>query len=286
MELLIGVYEVRGLASPHPFLGATWVVVRALLSWLVLVCVFPYVSLLAHCALVCGHVCGQGLRLALRCSGARVHCRALLCAAMPVWARIALASLWFWCSCSLPCASVYGYFHIGKGCLLSVVLVLGCMCAAMSFGGESCSPPCAFVSAWDSVMPTKGIHFQFLPVPRRCWVCSMSCGGEVSLLMVLTTLHGTAFKPMKDKIHHLLLPVPDDVGCVSMLKDWISSCCVGCADNHNYFQFKLKAWVAVLFVQLHRCRSVSCQLSSHSCTSWRPGCSTLAWWSMSLLCGA
>ena len=82
------------MASPHPILGATWVVVRALLSWLVLVCVSPYVSLLAHCALVCGYVCGQGLRFAPRGSGARVHCRALLCAAMPVWASIALASLW------------------------------------------------------------------------------------------------------------------------------------------------------------------------------------------------
>ena len=49
-----------------------------------------------------------------------------------LWARIALGSPWFWCSCSLPCASVCGYFHMGKGCLLSVVLVLGCMCAAMS----------------------------------------------------------------------------------------------------------------------------------------------------------
>ena len=32
----------------------------------------------------------------------------------------------------------------------------------------------------------------------------------------------------------------DVVGCVCMLKDWISSCCVFCADNHNYFQSKLK----------------------------------------------
>ena len=32
----------------------------------------------------------------------------------------------------------------------------------------------------------------------------------------------------------------DFVGCVCMLKDWISSCCVFCADHHNYFQSMLK----------------------------------------------
>ena len=90
---------MRGLASPHPFLGATWGVVRALLSWLVLVCVLPYVTLLAHCALVFGYVSvGKD------------------CAVSP----------WFWCSGVLPCALVYGYVHMGKDCpCLSVVLVLG-----------------------------------------------------------------------------------------------------------------------------------------------------------------
>ena len=32
----------------------------------------------------------------------------------------------------------------------------------------------------------------------------------------------------------------DVVGCVCMLKDWISSCCVFCADYHNHFQSTLK----------------------------------------------
>ena len=61
----------------------------------------------------------------------------------------------------------------------------GCFC-----GGESFSPDVAYDSAWDSVMPTKGIHFQLLPVPRHCCV-AMSCGGGFSLLMVLTILFGT-----------------------------------------------------------------------------------------------
>ena len=63
------------------------------------------------------HLCGQGLRLSLRGSGARVHCRARWCAATSLWARIALVSPCFWCSCSLPYvtsseplrALVYGY---------------------------------------------------------------------------------------------------------------------------------------------------------------------------------
>ena len=98
---------MRGLASPHPFLGATWGVVRARLSWLVLVCVLPYVTLLAHCALVCGYVCGHGLRLPLRGSGARVPCRARRCTGTSIWARIS-CSPWFWCSgvCALRCRLV------------------------------------------------------------------------------------------------------------------------------------------------------------------------------------
>ena len=68
----------------------------------------------------------------------------------------------------------------------------------------------------------------------------------------------------------------EDVGCVGMLNGWFSSIDVICADNHNYFQFKLKGnasqcrrccytgacvWqdiakvVDVPVVQLHRCSS-------------------------------
>ena len=105
MELLIGGSGVRGLASPHPFLGATWGVVRALLSlWfhdvgrdcarlsVVLVLVFTALRVgdrmllmgkVCACLLVvlvlCAHWCtdtahGQGLRLFLRGSGTQREC--------------------------------------------------------------------------------------------------------------------------------------------------------------------------------------------------------------------
>ena len=102
----MGGHGVRGLASPHPFLGATWGVVRALLSlwfhdvgrdralspWLVLVCLLPYVTLLAHCALcVRLRLCRQGLRclsvvLLLGCIAVR------WCTDTSMWARIVLVS--------------------------------------------------------------------------------------------------------------------------------------------------------------------------------------------------
>ena len=50
---------------------------------------------------------------------------ARLRAATSLWARIALGSPWFWCSCSLPCAFACGYVSVGKDCAcLSVFLVL------------------------------------------------------------------------------------------------------------------------------------------------------------------
>ena len=54
------------------------------------------------------------------------------CAATSLWARIALGSPWFWCSCSLPCAFACGYVSVGKDCAcLSVVLVLGSLPCAL-----------------------------------------------------------------------------------------------------------------------------------------------------------
>ena len=47
-------------------------------------------------------------------------------------------------------------------------------------------------------------------------------------------------KLMKGKYTINCCQYHDVVGCVCMLKDWISSCCVFCADYHNYFQSKLK----------------------------------------------
>ena len=130
-----------------------WHGLRAWLS-VILALVFTAVR---FCVRLC--LCGQGLRLPLCGSGARVHCRARRCTDPSIWARVA-CSPWFWCSG--VCA---------PRCRLVVKVVL----------------PMCFVSAWDSVMPTKGIHFHLLPVP---WLlgAAMSCGGGFSLLMVLTIL--------------------------------------------------------------------------------------------------
>ena len=109
---------------------------------LVLVCVLPYVTLPVRGVRVGVrlHLCGQGLRLALRCSGARFHCRARLCAATSLWARIALASPWFWSSCSLPCAWVCGYvFFLGGA---RIALVFPCIWCS---GSLPCALVCGYV---------------------------------------------------------------------------------------------------------------------------------------------
>merc|ERR1719383_661969 len=47
-------------------------------------------------------------------------------------------------------------------------------------------------------------------------------------------------KPMKGKYTINYFQYREDVGCVCMLNDWISSNDEICADNYNYFRFKLK----------------------------------------------
>ena len=70
----------------------------------------------------------------------------------------------------------------------------GCVFVAMSCGGGGFSPDDAYDSAWDSVMPTKGITFLITSSTKtllgvlRCRVVV-----KVSLLMVRTIMHGTAY---------------------------------------------------------------------------------------------
>ena len=72
----------------------------------------------------------------------------------------------------------------------------------------------------------------------------------------------------------------DVVGCVCMLKDWISSCCVFGADYHNYFQSKLKGMGRCAV-----CAATQVQVCGESVGL--PQLHLLVtWWSMSRLCGA
>ena len=119
-------------------------------------CLFVVLVLGCIAVRVCVRIrpCGQALSLSLRGFGARVYCRARLCADTSMWASIGIVLVppWFWCSCSLPCALVYEYclwarfalVSCGPGALrvgvrirpmgkdlrfLSVVLVLSASCA-------------------------------------------------------------------------------------------------------------------------------------------------------------
>ena len=88
---------------------------------------------------------------------------------------------------------------------------------------------------------------------------AMSCGGESFSPYGAYDYAWDTIKPMKGKYTINYFQYQEVVGCVCMLKDWFSSCCVFCADNYNYFQFKLKgkgrsSGCAVLGVQRHPCR--------------------------------
>ena len=72
----------------------------------------------------------------------------------------------------------------------------------------------------------------------RC--VAMSCGGESFSPDGAYDFAWDSVKPMKGKYTINYIQYQDVVECVCMLKDWFSSIDDICADNHNYFQFKLK----------------------------------------------
>ena len=72
----------------------------------------------------------------------------------------------------------------------------------------------------------------------RC--AAMSCGGERFSPAGAYDYAWDSVKPMKGKYTINYIQYLLDVGCVCLFKDWISCCCVFCADNHNYFQSNLK----------------------------------------------
>ena len=83
------------------------------------------------------------------------------------------------------------------------------------------------------------IHHQFLSVPRRRCV-AVSCGGESFSPGGAYEFAWDSVKPMKGYTLFITSSTKTLLGVVCMVKDWISSCCVFCADYHNYFQSTLK----------------------------------------------
>ena len=72
-------------------------------------------------------------------------------------------------------------------------------------------------------------------------VCvAMSCGGGSFTPDGAYDSLWDSVKPMTGKYTINYFQYQDDVGCVCMLNDWTSSNDEICADNYNYFWFKLK----------------------------------------------
>ena len=72
-------------------------------------------------------------------------------------------------------------------------------------------------------------------------VCvAMSCGGGSFTPDGAYDSLWDSVKPMKGKYTINYFQYQEDVGCVCVLNDWISSNDEICAENYNYFRFKLK----------------------------------------------
>jgi len=69
---------------------------------------------------------------------------------------------------------------------------------------------------------------------------AMSCSGGSFTPDGLYDSSWDSVTPMTGKYTTNYFNYKSDVGCVCMLNDWISSSDAICADNYNYFQFKLK----------------------------------------------
>ena len=96
------------------------------------------------------------------------------------------------------------------------------------------SPDVAYDSAWGCVMPTKGIHYQLFPVPRRCWVRDVvwwwifSPDGAYDFVW-------DSVRPMTGNYFFDYFQYQEDAGCVCMLNFWFSRFDIICADNYIYF---------------------------------------------------
>ena len=73
-----------------------------------------------------------------------------------------------------------------------------------------------------------------------CTDSAMSCGGGSFTPDGAYNSLWDSVKPMKGKYTINCFQYQEDVGCVCVLNDWISSNDEICADNYNYFRFKLK----------------------------------------------
>ena len=83
-----------------------------------------------------------------------------------LWARIALASPWFWSSCSLPYVTsmwtIAATASVVVLCSSSADMFCGRVCVTMSCGGGFTADG-TYGSVWDSVKPMTGnsSYFQF-----------------------------------------------------------------------------------------------------------------------------
>ena len=148
------------------------------------------------------------------------------CADTSLWARIALGYPLFWCSFSLPCASVCGYVSVGKDCAwLSVVLVLMFIAVCDLYVDHRCHCFCC------GLVLFVGRHVLRESLRRDVVWWWFYCRWYLRFCMGQCEAGDWKF---------FLFPVPEVVGCVCMLNGWFSSNDEVCADFFIFFRFKLK----------------------------------------------
>ena len=178
--------------------------------------------------------------------------------------RVVVHSPFEWLDHRCHCICRDSVLFVGRQPCLRGPMCCGSVCVAMSCGGGF-TPGGAYDSIWDSIMPMTG-NFSFISsfklssgvyaccIPGSAALRPLCAAGvfalrcrvvvTVSLLMVLTILHGTAYSRRREHTPSISSSTLD-VECVCMLNDWFSSFDAFCPDNCNFSRFKLKASVAV-----------------------------------------
>ena len=178
-----------------------------------------------------------------------------------LWARIALGSPCFWCSCSLPCAFVCCFVSVGKVCAcLSVVLVLIFTAVCDLYGWTIAATVSVVISCSSSADMCCGS------------VCvAMSCGGGFTADGTYDSVWDSV-KPVTGNSSYFQFQ--EVVGCVCMLSGWFSSNDEVCADIYIYFRFKLKDMCRSVKWELYLYGDMSIKVDRDSVEVLPRGCAT------------
>ena len=250
---------MRGLASPHPFLGAN--------CWLVLL-------VMMHLVLFFRRSCWSSKLWRFRSCSSSAWSVAFLSLRICrlSWSRLLVGPLRF-----LSCLSTS---------VVNVLVMQDVQVPRVRRGEDSCSLSCSslrrrrcrlvatvflpvmlVILRGTALCRRREIHYRSLPVPRGCWYVAISSGGgSFSPEWCLRFCVGQRFAD-EGKYTFNYFQFQEVVGCVCMLHFWFSSNDDICPDNYNYSRFKLK----------DKCRSVKWEVYLYGDKTIQVVCTCSSW---------